>query len=168
MEIDPPSSFDHFIPPSIPSQSSSWDLSMPQGSSGDLLDSQAFQPPAIQTDSMDTLPQDLSNIRFPMPPVTSDSPQFSTPPSLPEDNKLPIPSQFLSSLASPTPSQLLSPPQFPSPPIIPSSDGSLVQSSPDLLGSGLLETPPLDHPIPMGQLSLGTSHTYGSPIPQPT
>ncbi|KIK75999.1 hypothetical protein PAXRUDRAFT_18516 [Paxillus rubicundulus Ve08.2h10] len=29
MEIDPPSSLDHFVPPSIPSQSSSLDLSMP-------------------------------------------------------------------------------------------------------------------------------------------
>ncbi|KIK72655.1 hypothetical protein PAXRUDRAFT_21741 [Paxillus rubicundulus Ve08.2h10] len=29
MEIDPPSSSDHFLPPSIPSQISSWEFSTP-------------------------------------------------------------------------------------------------------------------------------------------
>ncbi|KIK75682.1 hypothetical protein PAXRUDRAFT_18780 [Paxillus rubicundulus Ve08.2h10] len=42
MEIDPPSSLVHFLPPSIPSQSASWDFSTPRGSTGELPDSLEF------------------------------------------------------------------------------------------------------------------------------
>ncbi|KIK76636.1 hypothetical protein PAXRUDRAFT_18058 [Paxillus rubicundulus Ve08.2h10] len=50
MEINPPSSSDHFLPPSIPSQGSSWDFSTPQGSTGELPDSWKFHPPLVPTD----------------------------------------------------------------------------------------------------------------------
>ncbi|KIK75312.1 hypothetical protein PAXRUDRAFT_19107 [Paxillus rubicundulus Ve08.2h10] len=50
MEINPPSSLDHFLPPSIPLQSSSWDFSTSRGSTRELLDSPEFQPPPVPTD----------------------------------------------------------------------------------------------------------------------
>ncbi|KIK72020.1 hypothetical protein PAXRUDRAFT_22498, partial [Paxillus rubicundulus Ve08.2h10] len=59
MEINPPSSSDHFLPPSIPSQIPSWDFSTPPGSAGHLTDSPEFQPPPVPTDLIATLPEDL-------------------------------------------------------------------------------------------------------------
>ncbi|KIK73341.1 hypothetical protein PAXRUDRAFT_20971 [Paxillus rubicundulus Ve08.2h10] len=103
MEIDPPSSSDHFLPPSIPSQISSWDFSTPQGSTGDLPDSSEFQPPLVPTDLIATLPKDLRGVRFPTPPVISSSLNFPTPPMLPKDDMLSLPSPLQSPLASQIP-----------------------------------------------------------------
>ncbi|KIK72636.1 hypothetical protein PAXRUDRAFT_21760 [Paxillus rubicundulus Ve08.2h10] len=103
MEINPPSSLDHFLPPSIPSQISSWDFSTPQGSTGDLPDSPEFHPPPVPTDLIGTLPEDLRGVRFPTPPVISGSPNFPTPPMLLEDDMLSLPSPLQSPSASQTP-----------------------------------------------------------------
>ncbi|KIK76319.1 hypothetical protein PAXRUDRAFT_18301 [Paxillus rubicundulus Ve08.2h10] len=120
MEIDPPSSSDHFFPPSIPSQSSSWDFSTPQGSTGELPDSTEFQPPPVPTDLFATFPEDLRNIRFPTPPVISASLDFPTPPLLPEDNTLSIPSPLQSPSASQTPIFPFLGAELPPPPHVPS------------------------------------------------
>ncbi|KIK73286.1 hypothetical protein PAXRUDRAFT_21028 [Paxillus rubicundulus Ve08.2h10] len=121
MEIDPPSSSDHFLPPSIPSQSSSWDFSTPQGSTRELPDSQEFQPPLVPTDLIATLPEDLRGIRFPTPPVISDSLNFPTPPVLPEDDMLSVPSPLQSPSASQTPIVPFPGSELPPPPPVPSN-----------------------------------------------
>ncbi|KIK74193.1 hypothetical protein PAXRUDRAFT_20122 [Paxillus rubicundulus Ve08.2h10] len=126
MEINPPSSLDHFLPPSIPSQISSWDFSTPQGSTGDLPDSLEFQPPPVPTDLNATLPEDFGGIRFPTPPVISDSPNFPTPPMLPEDDMLSLPSPLQSPLASQIPISPFLGTEFPpSPPVASSSLGHI-------------------------------------------
>ncbi|KIK71816.1 hypothetical protein PAXRUDRAFT_22795, partial [Paxillus rubicundulus Ve08.2h10] len=59
MEINPPSSLDHFLPLSIQSQISSGDFSTPPGLAGHLPGSLEFQPPPVPTDLNATLPEDL-------------------------------------------------------------------------------------------------------------
>ncbi|KIK73393.1 hypothetical protein PAXRUDRAFT_20911 [Paxillus rubicundulus Ve08.2h10] len=127
MEIDPPSSSDHFLPPSIPSQISSSDFSTPQGSARDLPDSLEFQPPPVPTDWNATFPEDLGGIRFPTPPVISNSLNFPTPPMLPEDDMLSLPSPLQSPLASQIPISSFLGTEFPpSPPVASSSLGHIL------------------------------------------
>ncbi|KIK79953.1 hypothetical protein PAXRUDRAFT_16051 [Paxillus rubicundulus Ve08.2h10] len=121
MDIDPPSSSDNFLPPSIPSQISSWDFSTPQGSTRDVPDSLEFQPPPIPTALIATLPEDLRSIRFPTPPVISASLDFSTPPLLPKDNMLSVPSPLQIPSASQTPIVQFPGAELPPPPPVPSS-----------------------------------------------
>ncbi|KIK74025.1 hypothetical protein PAXRUDRAFT_20286 [Paxillus rubicundulus Ve08.2h10] len=121
MEIDPLSSADLFLPPSIPSQSSSWDFSTPQGSTRELPGSPEFQPPLVPTDLFATLPEDLRSIRFPTPPVISTSPDFPTPPLLPEDDMLSVPSPLQSPSASQTPIFPFLSAELPPPPPVPSN-----------------------------------------------
>ncbi|KIK76475.1 hypothetical protein PAXRUDRAFT_18182 [Paxillus rubicundulus Ve08.2h10] len=136
MEIDPPSSLDHFLPPSIPSQISSWDFSTPA-------------PPTVPTDLIATLPEDLKGIRFPTPPVISNSWSFPTPPMLPEDDMLSLPSP----LQSPSASQISISPflgtELPPSPPVPSSSlghistwGSLSQERLQSILRTLLDQPP--------------------------
>ncbi|KIK73412.1 hypothetical protein PAXRUDRAFT_20878 [Paxillus rubicundulus Ve08.2h10] len=121
MEINPPSSLDHFLPPSIPSQSSSWEFSTPRGSTGELPDSLEFQPPLVPTDLIATLPEDLRSIRFPTPPVISDSPDFPTLPLLPKDDMLSVPSPLQSPFASQIPIVPFPGAELPPPPPVPSN-----------------------------------------------
>ncbi|KAF9245458.1 hypothetical protein BU15DRAFT_71206 [Melanogaster broomeanus] len=106
MEIDPPSSSDHFAPPAVPSQTSSWERST-QSSSPDLSPP-SFQPPPIPDDFLATSFGPQTGLRFPTPPILpSSSPSLPSPTSIPEDDALPIPmeSQFnftSDDLASPT------------------------------------------------------------------
>ncbi|KIK80102.1 hypothetical protein PAXRUDRAFT_15967 [Paxillus rubicundulus Ve08.2h10] len=137
MEIDPLSSLDHFLPPSIPSQSSSWDFSTPRGSTGELLDSQEFQPPLVPTDLIATLPEDLKNIRFPTPPVMSDSLTFPTPPLLPEVNMLSVPSPLQSLSASQTPIIPFPGSELPPPPPVPSNSQSDLNIDKDRILPGM-------------------------------
>ncbi|KIK75769.1 hypothetical protein PAXRUDRAFT_18706 [Paxillus rubicundulus Ve08.2h10] len=160
MEIDPPSSLDHFFPPSIPSQSSSWDFFTPQGSTGELPDSSEFQPSPVPTDLIATLPEDLRSIRFPTPPVMSDSLNFPTPPLLPEDNMLSVPSPLQSPSASQTPIVPFSGAELPPPPPVPSNSlghiptwGSLSQERLQSILRTLSDWPPTTK----GDLSLEES-----------
>ncbi|KIK71810.1 hypothetical protein PAXRUDRAFT_22803 [Paxillus rubicundulus Ve08.2h10] len=126
MEINPPSSLGHFLPPSLPSQSSSWDFSTPRGSAGQLPDSLEFQPPPVPTDLIATLPEDLGGIRLPTPPVISNSPKFPTPQMLLEDDMLSLPSPLQSPSASQIPiSPFLGTELPPSPPVPSSSLGHI-------------------------------------------
>ncbi|KIK73013.1 hypothetical protein PAXRUDRAFT_21325 [Paxillus rubicundulus Ve08.2h10] len=149
MEINPPSSLDHFLPPSIPSQISSWDFSTPQGSTGELPDSPEFQPPPVPTDLIANLPEDLRSIRFPTPSVISASLDFPTPPLLPEDGMLSFPSPLQSPLASQTPIIPFLGAELPPPPPVPSSSlghiptwGSLSQERLQSILRTLSDQPP--------------------------
>ncbi|KIK72056.1 hypothetical protein PAXRUDRAFT_22457 [Paxillus rubicundulus Ve08.2h10] len=160
MEINPPSSLDHFLPPSIPSQSSSWDFSTPRGSTGDLPDSLEFQPPLVPTDLIATLPEDIRGVRFPTPPVISASPNFPTPPMLLEDDMLSLPSPLQSPSASQTPIFPFPGAELPPSPPVPSSSlghiptwGSLSQERLQSILRTLLDQPPTTE----GDLSLEES-----------
>ncbi|KIK71919.1 hypothetical protein PAXRUDRAFT_22639 [Paxillus rubicundulus Ve08.2h10] len=157
MEIDPPSSSDHFLPPSIPSQISSWDFSTPRGSARHLPDSLESQPPPVPRDLIATLPEDLGGIRFPTPPVISNSPNFPTPPMLPEDDMLSDTSPLQSPSASQTPISPFPGTELPpSPPVASSSLGhiptwgSLSQERLQSILRTLLDQPPTTE----GDLSL--------------
>ncbi|KIK72236.1 hypothetical protein PAXRUDRAFT_22225 [Paxillus rubicundulus Ve08.2h10] len=160
MEIDPPSSSDHFLPPSIPSQISSWDFSTPQGSTRDLPDSLEFQPPPVPRDLIATLPEDLRGIRFPTPPVISNTPDFPTPPVLPEDDMLSVPSPLQSPSGSQTPIFPFPGAELPPPPPVASSSlghiptwGSLSQERLQSILRTLSDQPPTTK----GDLSLEES-----------
>ncbi|KIK74974.1 hypothetical protein PAXRUDRAFT_19384 [Paxillus rubicundulus Ve08.2h10] len=121
MEIDPPSSLDHFLPHSLPSQISSWDFSTPRGSTRELPDSPEFQPPPIPTVLIATFTEDFRSIRFPTPLVISNSLDFPTPPLLPEDDMLSFTSPLQSPSASQTPIIPFMGAELPPPPPVPSS-----------------------------------------------
>ncbi|KIK74288.1 hypothetical protein PAXRUDRAFT_20032 [Paxillus rubicundulus Ve08.2h10] len=149
MDIDPPSSLDHFLPPSIPSQISSWDFSTSRGSTRELPDSPEFQPPLVPTDLIATLPEDLRSIRFPTPPVISNSLDFPTPPLLPKDDMLSFPSPLKSPLASQTPIIPFPGAELPPPPPVASSSlghiptwGSLSQEKLQSIPRTLSDQPP--------------------------
>ncbi|KIK77769.1 hypothetical protein PAXRUDRAFT_17276 [Paxillus rubicundulus Ve08.2h10] len=149
MEINSQSSSDHFLPPSIPSQISPWDFSTPQGSTREFPNSLELQPPPVPTYFIATFPEDLKSIRFPTPPVISNSLDFPTPPLLPKDSMLSFPSPLQSPSASQTPIIPFPGAELPPPPPVASSSlghiptwGSLSQERLQSILRTLLDQPP--------------------------